>query len=348
MMIETPSSRTRQRRLWLPLVFIAGLLFGWLVIGWWLWPVQWQNGSPAQMAADDQRAYVAAVAEAYALTGDVAQAQARLTAWDRADLAATLGQLIQETTDPQARDRYVALSDALALPQVDLSLMDLILGQKAILITAVVAVCLFLAALGLAVWPSMQQIRTRRQEERQLLAGPGPQTKRYDELETAVASAPEAEPQTNHAASAATDQTTRPVTSTPGQPDTPAPAPSPEAAAAGKPGAVQTGRGQPPQNPANAAAAPPAQAATAVPAPPPGAPPSAPNQPQLLAEPQETILAETTGDIHELLSSIFVEDDKLAHYETLLRGLGDVGMEQLAAQTGQVLRRLRRMNRQAA
>jgi len=355
-MTETQPSRTKKRRPWLPLAFVAGLLLGWLVIGWWLWPVQWINVSPAQMAPEHQRAYVAAVAEAYALTGDVGQAQSRLSSWDDTALANTLSLLIQETADPLVRERYVELGEALAMPQMDVSLFDVILGQKAIMVTAVAAIGLFLAALGMAVFPSIRQAAVRRQEERRLLAGEEPGDRLDEEGETAVSPADSAAaPQPNRPAPNADGETAQPATAAtappnqPGEPDANGASQGEAAdggAAAGQPGAVQTGNGQqPPQNPASVATPPPAQAATAVTAPPNGTPPPANNQ-QLLEESQEKQLTEAAGEIQELLNSIFEEDDKLAHYETLLRGLGDVDMDQLGAQSEQILRLLRRMNRE--
>ena len=57
-------------------------------------------------------------------------------------------------------------------------------------------------------------------------------------------------------------------------------------------------------------------------------------------------MPEATGGIQELLNSLFEEDDKLLHYEMLLRGLGEVDMGQVDTKSKQVLGRLRRMNRE--
>ena len=294
------SKSTRPFRLLLPLVFIGGLLFGWLVIGWWLWPIQWANVAPAQLSSDHQRIYVAMAAEAYALTGDVAQAQSRLATWDNATLAATLTLLIQETTDPVVRERYIALGEALAMPQVDLSLMDVILGQKAILVTAVAAVGLFLAALGMALFPVLQQTRARQQEELLLLNGAEAGTDMDGDEQTAVSSSSAAR-QNN----------------------------------GGTETAANAGQGSAPDSAVNTTSQTNAgDQATA-------------NQPPP-EETAEKLLAEATGDIQALLNSIFDEDDKLAHYDTLLHNMGDVDMVRLADRSAQMLRQLRQKNRETA
>jgi cytoskeletal protein RodZ len=349
------SKSKRPFRFLLPLVFSGGLLLGWLVIGWWLWPVQWINVSPAQLSAEHQRIYVAMAAEAYDLTGDVAQAQSRLAAWDDESLAATLTLLIQDTADPQARERYVALGEAMAMPQVDLNLMDVILGQKAILITAVAAVGLFVAALGMALFPMVQQARIRKQEERRLLAGAEAEADMDEDEQTAV-STPNAARQNNGgtetAANTAQGASPDPAANASQQanPGNPASAGDPANAGgggAGQPGAVQAGDGkQTPPNPANAATPPTEQPATAVQTPTNAAAPAA-NQPPP-EETAEKLLTEATGEIQALLNGIFDEDDKLAHYDTLLQGLGDVNMVQLADRSAQMLRQLRQKNREMA
>ncbi|MBP6470726.1 MAG: hypothetical protein KBE23_18540 [Chloroflexi bacterium] len=341
------SKSTRPFHLLLPLVFVGGLLLGWLVIGWWLWPVQWANVAPAQLSPDHQRTYVAMAAEAYALTSDVAQAQSRLATWDDEALAATLTLLIQETTDPLARDRYVALGEAMAMPQVDLSLMDVILGQKAILITAVAAVGLFLAALGMALFPILQQTRARQQEELRLLNSAEAGTDMDEDEQTAVSSSNAVRQNnggTETGAKAGQGNPPDSAANTTSQPNAGDQANAGNGGT-GQPGAAQAADGKKAQqNPADAAAQPPEQQATAVQNPANAAAPAA-NQPPP-EETAEKLLAEATGDIQALLNSIFDEDDKLAHYDTLLHNMGDVDMVRLADRSAQMLRQLRQKNQE--
>lgn len=74
---ETPS-----RQLLLALAFGAGALVGWLVLGWWLFPVQWRNAKPTDLAPGYQIDYLAMVADSYAQNGDLTLARQRLEGFD--------------------------------------------------------------------------------------------------------------------------------------------------------------------------------------------------------------------------------------------------------------------------
>jgi hypothetical protein len=57
--------------------FVIGLLIGLVVLGWWLLPVQWTNGSPADLRADAQEDYLRMSIDSYTLTQDGETAKAR-------------------------------------------------------------------------------------------------------------------------------------------------------------------------------------------------------------------------------------------------------------------------------
>lgn len=67
---------------------IAGLLFGWLVIGWWLYPVDFIDGNPQQLRADYRQDYLRAAIDSYTLNHNEGEAQARLD---------SLGSVVDET-----------------------------------------------------------------------------------------------------------------------------------------------------------------------------------------------------------------------------------------------------------
>jgi hypothetical protein len=78
------SSNTAVRRPeWvIPVIsFLIGLLIGWWVIGWWLWPVQWTNAVPADLRAAERDQYLAMVAESYAATRNADLARERVKWW---------------------------------------------------------------------------------------------------------------------------------------------------------------------------------------------------------------------------------------------------------------------------
>lgn len=58
-------------------VFLVGLIIGWIVFGWFVWPVDF-TGSPADMHFEDQKEYVRMVIDSYNLRTDLNKALARL------------------------------------------------------------------------------------------------------------------------------------------------------------------------------------------------------------------------------------------------------------------------------
>ena len=70
---------TRNRSILIVAVaFIVGLLLGWIVLGWWLFPVQWGGTLVQDLQPADKKVFIATEAEALALTQDGAKAVERL------------------------------------------------------------------------------------------------------------------------------------------------------------------------------------------------------------------------------------------------------------------------------
>ncbi len=59
---------------------VVGLIVGMVVLGWWLFPVQWEDATPAQLNADWQTEYMRMAVEAFSYTQDAAAAQMRYQA----------------------------------------------------------------------------------------------------------------------------------------------------------------------------------------------------------------------------------------------------------------------------
>jgi LCP family protein required for cell wall assembly len=57
---------------------VLGLLFGWLVIGWQLWPVEWTGVTAVDLGEAGRAQYLDLVAESYVLNKDIGLAQERL------------------------------------------------------------------------------------------------------------------------------------------------------------------------------------------------------------------------------------------------------------------------------
>jgi hypothetical protein len=58
--------------------FLLGAVVGLVVLGWWLWPVEWTNADPNDLRDSHQASYFQTIADSYALTGDADLARARL------------------------------------------------------------------------------------------------------------------------------------------------------------------------------------------------------------------------------------------------------------------------------
>jgi len=98
--------------------FLIGLVIGLPILGWWLWPVRVSNAVPKDLARTYQDAYVAMVADSYALNGDQRLAEARLSSWDQATVAEILLRLeavAEEAGSPVQAKRLAQLREDLAL-----------------------------------------------------------------------------------------------------------------------------------------------------------------------------------------------------------------------------------------
>lgn len=60
-----------------PISFILGLIIGLVVLGWWLWPVEWSGGDISTLGAGAQLDYLNAAVSSYAYDQDTALAQSR-------------------------------------------------------------------------------------------------------------------------------------------------------------------------------------------------------------------------------------------------------------------------------
>jgi len=60
--------------------FVIGAIFGLVVLGWWIWPVQWTNATPAHLSAEWKTDFLHASIVSFSQNGDVAKAQERYKA----------------------------------------------------------------------------------------------------------------------------------------------------------------------------------------------------------------------------------------------------------------------------
>ena len=85
--------------------FIAGLIIGLVVLGWWLFPVQYTGVDPSGLVPEYQAIYVQNAAELYAFDNNQEKLRAALSGWGGDAVAC---QLAATSTDQGAQARYVA------------------------------------------------------------------------------------------------------------------------------------------------------------------------------------------------------------------------------------------------
>jgi len=152
-------------RWYLPTVtFLVGLLVGWLVVGWWLWPVTWKNSLPPDLRAAERDEYLITTAESMANTNDVERAKSRVATWPPDRLAEDLTRLQDRlaSENPMQAGQVQTLASALGVynqlaaapataraPLLDTSKYGALLRN---LCTGALWVLLIVGGLGLIVW----------------------------------------------------------------------------------------------------------------------------------------------------------------------------------------------------
>ena len=88
------SNVQKSRPSWvLPVIgFLIGMLIGWWVIGWGIWPVQWTNALPPDLRAAERDEYLTMVAESYAASRNADVAKGRLSTWSPQALSQDLSE----------------------------------------------------------------------------------------------------------------------------------------------------------------------------------------------------------------------------------------------------------------
>lgn len=102
------------RPLWVGIIsFIVGLLIGLVVLGWWLWPVQWTDAGPSDLRPEYQEIYLRMAIDSYTLNQDAAFAQQRIAEVGEnsteilANIAANPG-----TQDPDSIQAFILFAGA--------------------------------------------------------------------------------------------------------------------------------------------------------------------------------------------------------------------------------------------
>jgi len=99
--------------------FGAGLLIGWMALGWGLAPIEWKDAGPAQLHADFQREWVQMTSDSFIVTTDLELARSRL-GWlggDAPELVEQARVRAQGSDQLRIAQLQFALGDQLGAPQ---------------------------------------------------------------------------------------------------------------------------------------------------------------------------------------------------------------------------------------
>jgi len=155
------------------IAFVLGVVLGLIVLGWWLWPVQWINADPADLKESYKESYLQMVADSYALTGNAEVARARLEVLKApgekdANLSAMLDALIKAQIKAGKADdamRLQGLSSAMILPSPPTPQPTLAPTKPAVTkgsqLLRVVGIAFFLLLLGAGVVLLLIQLQRR-------------------------------------------------------------------------------------------------------------------------------------------------------------------------------------------
>ena len=75
---------------------VLGCLFGWVVLGWVIFPVTWTDADPYDLRPAQQEVYIQLVADSFSVNSDAELAQERLRGFNRAELSDTVARMIEE------------------------------------------------------------------------------------------------------------------------------------------------------------------------------------------------------------------------------------------------------------
>ena len=149
------------RRIMLPLVFVAGLMLGWVYLGWVVFPVEWSDTDPWDLRPHYQRWYIRLVAQDLSQTGNMARAEEALAGWNAHDLHALLQQLAAESASPEEQQHLQEMQESLA-PAGPRSPEPVFDGPRAVVFNTALSALALIAAVIIAGGLIYQQIAIQR------------------------------------------------------------------------------------------------------------------------------------------------------------------------------------------
>lgn len=92
------------------LAFVIGAIFGLIVLGWWLFPVEWTGAGIQDLAQADQELVLRTVADLFSFDGDSAKVQQALAGWGGEAVAC---QMAATSADPADAARLRAIANVI-------------------------------------------------------------------------------------------------------------------------------------------------------------------------------------------------------------------------------------------
>jgi hypothetical protein len=135
---------------------VAGFLIGWLIMGWVIWPLQWESAAPADLQQGYRRIYLTTVARLYEVDPSIdVQQILGIQSWNRNQLEQDLNQAYLEAA-PETQQSLARLGRQLDVV-VDGQVAVQQGGRSPWGIVAVAVVVLFAAGGVLGLWYLRQQ-----------------------------------------------------------------------------------------------------------------------------------------------------------------------------------------------
>jgi hypothetical protein len=104
------SALTRDAWIAVGLAFVVGLFVGWLLLGWFLFPVQYTNADPWDLRPSAKEQYVAMVADSFTVNHDLNLARNQLRGFKTDDLTSILRNLIAQRNQQGQGDNAARLA----------------------------------------------------------------------------------------------------------------------------------------------------------------------------------------------------------------------------------------------
>lgn len=100
------------------IVFILGLVIGLVVLGWGLFPVQWDSATPDALSQQYQEYYVRAVADAYSFDNNTQKVTEALSGWPGVDATCSYAAVTMDPAEAQRLSASAAVINGTGCPAV--------------------------------------------------------------------------------------------------------------------------------------------------------------------------------------------------------------------------------------